>query len=82
MKTELVTSHPPEPIQSLQLSERLTVRPSWLDRAAMRLGLRLLIWSTRPLPDKERERLANQQYLERAERERNALRRALLERPC
>lgn len=47
----------------------------------MRIGMHLLIWSTRPLPDPERDQLANQQYLDWEQREREMLRRALLECP-
>lgn len=46
----------------------------------MRVGMWFLIWSTRPVPDRDRERLTNQQYLEREGRERAYQRRFLLER--
>lgn len=44
-------------------------RSTMLERIAMRLGMRLLIWSTRPLPDPADQRHANQQYRERQARE-------------
>lgn len=50
------------------------------ERFAMRVGMWFLVWSTRAAPDRDRERLTNQQFLEREMRERAYQRRFLLER--
>lgn len=65
-----------EPLQHLKPRPRATV----LDRYAMRVGMWLLIWSTRPVPDRERERLTHEAARERELRERRYLTHASLTR--
>ena len=58
--------------------EHLHPRATRLERLAMRVGMWLLIWSTRPLPDQDRERSDFELDRERELRERSYLRNASL----
>ncbi len=40
--------HPPDPLAQLAPVANRVARTSWLDRAAMRVGLWLVLWGSRP----------------------------------
>lgn len=48
---ESVLSHPPDPLAQLAPVANRAARTSLLDRAAMRVGLWLVLWSSRPTDD-------------------------------
>lgn len=52
MKTQLNQphlSHPPDPLALLTPATHRSAGTSWLDRAAMRVGLWLVLWGSRPV---------------------------------
>lgn len=65
-------SHPPEPLALLAPASDRVARTSLLDRAAMRVGLWLVMWGSRPAPPADAlERHRHRAFLteERARRE-------------
>ena len=78
MNTQLTQpqlSHPPEPLALLAPASDRVARSSLLDRAAMRVGLWLVLWGTRPVTRAEVvERHRHRAFLmeERARREAEA----------
>jgi len=77
---EHASNHLPAPPDTLQLTLH-TRRTALPDRIAMRLGLWLIIWSTRtprPAPTPPEHARLRAHALERSRREHDAARRALL----
>lgn len=46
-------SHPPDPLALLAPASDRSPGTSWLDRAAMRVGLWLVLWGSRPVSNAE-----------------------------
>ncbi|CDK01200.1 hypothetical protein MIC448_510010 [Microbacterium sp. C448] len=68
-------SHPPEPLALLAPTTNRVAGASWLDRAAMRVGLWLVLWGSRPVSNAEAlARHRHRAFLaqERAQREAEA----------
>ncbi|PZU38991.1 MAG: hypothetical protein DI573_08365 [Microbacterium sp.] len=72
MNTLLTTRHPvpPEPLSVLPPETTRVPRASLIDRAAMRIGLWLLLWGSRPVADTDAVDRHRQREFLLAERER------------
>jgi hypothetical protein len=82
MNTLITTRHPvpPEPLPVLPPETARIPRASLIDRAAMRVGLWLVLWSSRPVSDAEAIDRHRQQAFLLAERDRREAEAALATR--